>query len=326
MLLPVSLLCVTVAFVFLCGANDGGALLAVAVAHRARGRVAVLLLLGVAVAMAPAVFGLTVARTFTDRLFAGSAGYLPLVFLAGVAAATLLVVRLTARGIPTSMTLALLGALSGAALGLGAAPAWGHLVVVLGIGIAAPFCGVLVGYLLGLAARRVPGTAAMPGRVRLVQGLAFAGQCLAYAANDGQKMFAVVAVATAALGSAADIPLAATSLAIAVVFTAGSIVSLRRIGRGATLSLIPARPWHVASAEVASSVAVLGSSMLGMPVSMTQSAAGGLVGTALTEGPRRVRWQFTVPMFVAWLVTLPAGFGAGLLAGLGLEGMMQWMA
>ncbi|MDQ3790814.1 MAG: inorganic phosphate transporter, partial [Actinomycetota bacterium] len=70
MLLSVSLICVATAFVFLCGANDGGALLVVAVAHRARARVAVLLVLGAAVAAAPALFGLAVARTFTDRLFA----------------------------------------------------------------------------------------------------------------------------------------------------------------------------------------------------------------------------------------------------------------
>ena len=328
MLLPVSLICVAIAFVFLCGANDGGALLVVAVAHRARARVAVLLVLGAAVAAAPALFGLAVARTFTDRLFTDQDGHADLVFLAGVAAATGLVLHLTARGIPTSITLALLGALSGAALGLGAAPAWRQLAVVLAVGVVAPFCGVLVGYLLGLAARWIPGAASMPARVRLAQVLAFTGQCLAYAANDGQKMFAVVAVATTAtttaLGYAAAVPAGWISLAIGVVFTVGSVVSLRRIGRGATTALVPARPWHVVSAEMASSVAVLGSSLLGMPVSMTQSTAGGLVGAALTQGRTRVRWQFTVPILVAWVVTLPAGFGAGLLAGLGLEGVLLW--
>ena len=66
------------------------------------------------------------------------------------------------------------------------------------------------------------------------------------------------------------------------------------------------------SAELASSVAVLSTASLGMPVSMTQSVAGGLAGTGASEGGRRVRWQFTVPLMTAWLVTLPAGFCAGL--------------
>ncbi|MDQ3789444.1 MAG: inorganic phosphate transporter, partial [Actinomycetota bacterium] len=129
---------------------------------------------------------------------------------------------------------------------------------------------------------------------------------------------------TTALGYATAVPIGWLSLAIGAVFTVGSVVSLRRIGRGATTALVPARPWHIVSAEVASSVAVLGSSVLGMPVSMTQSTAGGLVGAALTQGRTRVRWQFTVPVFVAWVITLPAGFAAGLLAGLGLEGVLLW--
>lgn len=37
----------------------------------------------------------------------------------------------------------------------------------------------------------------MPRLVRCLQLAAYGSQCLAYAANDGQKMFAVVAVAFA---------------------------------------------------------------------------------------------------------------------------------
>jgi inorganic phosphate transporter, PiT family len=56
-------------------------------------------------------------------------------------------------------------------------------------------------------------------------------------------------------------------------------------------------------------------------VSMTQSVAGGLAGAGASQGLRRVRWQFALPLIAAWLVTLPASFAGGLLAGLLLRGV-----
>lgn len=81
------------------------------------------------------------------------------------------------------------------------------------------------------------------------------------------------------------------------------------------------RPGHVISAEVAASVAVFGTAGLGVPVSMTQATTGGLVGAALNDGPRSIRWQYTAPLAIAWAVTLPAGLVGGLLVGLVANGV-----
>lgn len=308
------------AFVFVCGANDGGALLWLALRHRAVPALVVLGMLTAAIVVGPEWFGLAVARTFTDRLVTGGDTRTTQVMLGGALVAVAVVLVLTWRGIPTSITLAVLGGLAGMGTGLGVPPAWSTLGEVLAVGIAAPFVGVGLGCGLGLLARRLPATSAMPTVVRMTHLAAFGGQCLAYAANDGQKMFAVTGVALAvAHGSGVTddlrVPIV-LSLAIAVVFAAGAAFSLRRVFGGATAGLLVARPWQVVSAEFASAAAVLGSAGVGIPVSMTQAVTGGLVGASASQGARRVRWQYTVPVMAAWLVTLPGSFAAGLVVGL----------
>lgn len=280
-------------------------------------------LLVVAVGVGPNLFGLAVARTFTGRLAQGSPDTARLVFLAGAGAAVAVVLVLTWRGVATSLTLAALGGLAGAGVVLGVQPAWGRLGAVLAVGAAAPLVGVAAGWLIGRAVRRVPAVRGMPRLVRCLQLAAYGSQCLAYAANDGQKMFAVVAVAFAG-DALMPRPWEAGDVMVAAVFAAGALLGARRVARGATSRLLTTRPWQVMSAEFASSAAVLSTAGMGVPVSMTQSVAGGLVGTGASEGGRRVRWQFTVPLLTAWLVTLPAGFTAGALAGLILKGVAAW--
>lgn len=320
MTVTVALCATAIAFVFISGANDGGAILALAVRHRGRSAGLVLALLVVAVGVGPNLFGLAVARTFTGRLAQGSPDTARLVFLAGAGAAVAVVLVLTWWGVATSLTLAALGGLAGAGVVLGAQPAWGRLGAVLAVGAAAPLVGVAAGWLIGRGARRMPAVRGMPRLVRCLQFTAYGVQCLAYAANDGQKMFAVVAVAFAG-DALMPHPWEAGDVMVAAVFAAGALLGARRVARGATSRLLTTRPWQVMSAELASSAAVLSTAGLGMPVSMTQSVAGGLVGTGASEGSRRVRWQFTVPLLTAWLVTLPASFAAAALAGLILKGV-----
>ncbi|WP_232828891.1 inorganic phosphate transporter [Kribbella monticola] len=317
----VLLVAVTVSFVFICGANDGGALLSLAIRHRGASGVLVLTVLALAVAAGPAVFGLAVAQTFTTKLTGGADGQLT--FLVGTSVAIGLVLALTWRGIPTSITLALLGAIAGAAVGLGSTPAWGRLGFVLALGAAAPMVGLTLAFLLGRAIRRLPFTR-VARWTSAVQLLAFLGQSLAYAANDGQKMYAVVATTAVAAGH--PVALGADLLPVVVIagiFAAGATVSLRRVGRGATATLVRMRPGHVISAEVSASVAVFGTASLGVPVSMTQATTGGLIGAALNHGPRSIRWQYTTPLVVAWAVTLPAGLVGGLVIGLIVQGVAR---
>jgi PiT family inorganic phosphate transporter len=305
-------------FVFVCGANDGGALLALAVRHGDVPAYGILAVLLAAIVAGPALFGLTVARTFTDTLVDARGARGELIVLGGVAVALILILGLTWRGVPTSVTLAVIGGLAGVSAGLGVSPRWARLSLVLGVAAVSPLLGGGLGYLLGKAVGRLPTSASLPGAVRYAHLTAFAGQSLAYAANDGQKMFAVVGVALGAADGVRGLqpPSFIVLCGLAAVFAAGAVLSLRRMSRGTASGLLAMRPWHLVSAGLASATAVLGSAGMGVPVSMTQSVTAGLVGTGASQGARRIRWQFAVPVLVAWLVTLPGSLTLGCLVGL----------
>jgi PiT family inorganic phosphate transporter len=313
---------VTVAFVLVCGANDGATLLALAMRFpRAPGWAGVLVVLAALVAV-PLLLGYGVATAFTGRLAVLDGPRGAAAFLGGVVMALIVVTLLARRGLPTSLTLAVIGGISGAALGAGLAVSWPGLLRVLAVGVLTPAVGLLLGYLLGAGSRRVPGWSRMPRLLYGVHLLAHLAQCTAYAVNDGQKMFAVVSVAVGVARSGSpsgvgpvQVPVGLLFV-VAALFGLGTLSSLRRVGERLGRGLVLARPLHIASAETAAAAAVLGSSAFGSPVSMTQSLSAGVVGVAASEGARRVRWQGVLNLGGAWLVTLPSSAGLGFLAGL----------
>ncbi|MFD0632621.1 hypothetical protein ACFQ9X_14460 [Catenulispora yoronensis] len=173
-----------------------------------------------ATAAGPMVFGTRVAAGFLGRLVrsgtgvpgtgvprAGlsgtgvsgtgvSAAAVSTTLLIGVAAALAVVLLLSLRGLPTSLTLAVVGGLAGAGLGAGLPVPAGSVATVLLAAALAPIISALIAWLvtrsLRLAGTRRSTAAVATGRTHRV---AFPLQCLAYGANDGQKMIALFAVA-----------------------------------------------------------------------------------------------------------------------------------
>ncbi|MQY07688.1 inorganic phosphate transporter [Actinomadura macrotermitis] len=318
---------VALAFVWVTGVNDGGALLGLSGRFpRSPGLLLTLPAL-VPIVLVPQLVGTQVARTFTERLADLGDRRGALAFLTGVTVALAVVVLLSRKGLPTSLTLAVLGGIGGACFGLGLRVSWGALAGVLAFGAVAPLIGMTVGYGLGLASRRVPSFAGMAGAVRTAHVLAYGAQCAAYAANDGQKMLAVVGVArqvvsTRRLGAVGPIqPAPLMMLLIAVVFCAGALSAVHRTGERLGRGLVLARPLHVVSTEAAAAASVTASSLAGAPVSMTQSVTAGVVGVAASEGTSRVRWQNVIGIGAAWVFTLPLAFAAGSLGGVAMRAL-----
>lgn len=309
-----------VVFCLVAGANDGAALASMS-ARVAPGSLGLaLLVLAVSVAIVP-LLSVGVALTLTERLvdFGGGAGARSM--LVAVAVAVGIVALLAGRGQPTSLTLALVGALGGAGFGAGLPVAWGWLGGVLA---AAAFAPVLAA---GIAALTVRGIALLPSRgpllprLRVAHRAAFLVQALAYALNDGQKMLAVAALAVPtrlALEGPGVVGLAV----IGVLFLVGSVLGLRRVGRTLSDGILPLRPPDAVTAEFAAAAAVIGSSLVAAPVSMTQAITGGLLGSSARTGYRRVRWGVAVRLVQAWAVTLPASF----LGAAGVGSLWRWIA
>jgi inorganic phosphate transporter, PiT family len=302
------LLVAAVAFAVVNGVNDGGALLSVGLDVRTLRPLTALVWLSVAVAVTPLVIGTAVATTLTSRLVTleGPDGQLAL--LVAVVVAVVVTWGLAARGLPTSLTLGVVGAIAGAGVGAGLGVSWSTVGAVLALGFAAPLIGLAVAWVLTQVVGAWPSPRPIDERTGRWHLVAFGAQCVAYGANDGQKMVAVIAVA-AGTASSGDVPVVGWQLAVvAVAFLVGAAIGLPRVARTLGGGVVAVRPHEAVASELASASVVLATGALGAPVSMTQAVSGGLIGAGGTRGWSRVRWAAVARLGAAWVVTLPAAF------------------
>ena len=306
-------------FALVSGANDGATLVAMATRTRTVRPAAGIIALVVFVAIGPLLVGTAVATTLAHRLvtFGGEDGRVAL--LAAVITALVVVFVLTRQGTPTSLTLALTGGIVGAGLGAGLPVQWPTVGKVFAIGVAAPLLSIPAGWLVYEVMRGPLGRFIARRFIRETQYAGYLLQCLAYSANDAQKMVAIVAI-----GSAAQLdPVTATvrgQLLIAALFGAGILLTVRvmaaRVGEGVMYIRTP----HFIATSIGSSCVVLATSALGVPVSSTQAATGAAVGSGVATSPFSVRWKEVSRIGVAWVVTLP--LSVALAAALAVAGRM----
>lgn len=293
-------------FAVVTGVNDGGALLATGLKLPSVRPATGILVLVVLAAVVPLITH-RVAVTFSTRLASFHEPGGKIAMTVAVISSLAVVTALSLKGLPTSLTLAIVGGLAGAGLGWGLAVSPGSVLLVLAFGVAAPFAGGLLGWVL---IRVLVAVTSARGLRRWHQA-GFLLQSVAYAANDGQKMLAVFMI----VFGFSDARLPYTSL-VAVLFGLGTMYGLPKAGRTLGRELIASRPPHGVAAELAAGTAVIACAAVGMPVSMTQAIAGGLIGAGVAQGSGRVRWYATGKIVAAWLLTLPASalLSAGLAA------------
>ncbi|MBS3940158.1 MAG: inorganic phosphate transporter [Actinobacteria bacterium] len=307
-LLAVTLLTATALFALANGANDGGALIAVGLKLPVFRPWQAIVIMATALGAGPYLFGTAVATTLATRMvsFNGPRGDIAL--LAALLATAGVVLTLTRRGIPTSLTLAIVGGIVGAGLGSDLPVAWPLIGTVLIVAAIAPLAGTLLSYTVTRLLGLLRPSANNVRTIGALHAAAFLLLCLAYGANDGQKMLAVFAIGGGITGAVTT--QAYEMLVIVALFAVGAIFGLRRLGVRFGSGVLAARPIHAVSAELSAASAVLGSAAVGSPVSMTQALVGGLVGTGISDGMRRVRWRTAGGIVAAWFITLPAAIGA----------------
>lgn len=301
-------------FAVINGVNDGGAMLAATLKVPGLRIIVSLAMFTVALAVVPLLIGTGVADTLTSGLVQADADARPRLIAVGVVAAVTVVAALTRSGLPTSLTLAMVGGIVGAGVGRGLPVAVAGVGRVLAIGAAAPVVG---GMLALVFARGVAWALAVTrgDRLAVLHRVATAIQAVAYAANDGQKMLAVVAVTSLGV----TLP---TLVTVAGLFAIGAVIGVGAAAETLGGQILRAGPREELTAQFAASVAVLASAALGAPVSMTQAVTGGLVGTGMLRGLRQVRWRVAQQLVLAWIVTLPSAA----LVGTGIAWFMGRMA
>lgn len=223
----------------------------------------------------------------------------------GAAVANLLATRL---GFPVSTTHMLVGALVGAGL------AGGDGAVNLGaLGknfvqplLFSPVLAIGVGMTVHLslkAARLLP-----PGRTPALDTLHFlSGGAASFARglNDAPKIAALLLVAHA-------LEIRWSLVAVALVMTAGGLLSARRVAETLAKKITGMNPGEGFAANVATAVLVTTASWHGLPVSTTHVSVGALLGIGIAT--RQARWKSVSQIVAAWVFTLPCAAALAALA------------
>lgn len=290
-----------VAFVFISGRNDGSPLIAMPLQTVRRLWWVPVCLLWVLLPLVP-VLGLWAVADSLEDLFiqtSGIGGAVVVIFT------VLLVVGVaTAKAIPTSITLALVGALTGVSLATGVgvdAPLLGRVII---LGIASPFIAAVLGWALSQLPPAIPKAGASYRTLATYRTVTFPALVAAYALNDGQKvLFCVALVAGSSVAEAASmVPLL---IGASTVFCLGAISGLSASGRFVRHGITAASPTRLLWAEAATAMTVVGGSAAGIPLSMTQSLTGALVGSGVARSRRAVYWRSISKVGIAWLWTMP---------------------
>ncbi len=315
--MPYSLLIAAALFAIVAGANDGSSVLSAGLGPSGSRPLTSLVIILLALTIGPwLLFGTSVATTLAHRLVPFSGPGEDGAVLAATISAMVVVFGLVRAGLPTSLTLALVGAIAGAGLGAGLPINGAELATVIVIGLAAPLASAALAVVVAPLALRATAGARAGIRLRAWHRGAFCLQCLAYSANGGQKMLALFALATgAASGSLVRDPWW-LALLLSLLFGVGVLIGIRNVSATLGHGIVAVRLRHAAIAETCSFAVVMGAGLAGVPLTMSQSVAGALVGAGLSESRRRVRWREVAYMAGAWVVTLPASVAVAALGGL----------
>lgn len=268
---------------------------------------ALLLLLSIA---GPVLLGTAVAQTVgTNVIDLRGQGGLDFVL---IILSSLVVVLLSWRfGVPTSMTLALVGAMLGwvAASGSLALIHWNGVVrILLGIPISV-LGGGLLALVLYSGVRRVLGRRSHASILSLAQlQFATAGvQAFAYGANDMEKTVGLIAVGMSFPNHGQLVVFSGPTPIIGAftLFFLGAVFGGWRVARRVGFGVLKVRPMQALAQQFASGSIVSMLAIAGAPVSMTQSIDGGLIGVGAALRASSIRWGIVREMVGSWLLTLP---------------------
>jgi len=160
--------------------------------------------------------------------------------------------------------------------------------------------------LVHLSLRR--GTRRLGGPVRAGEWGMSAALSFNHGANDAQKAMGVTAAILLAAGrlETLSVPLW-VKVASGATLTLGTAMGGWSIVRTVGRRIFHLHPVDGFSSQAASTAVILGSSLVGAPVSTTHVVASSVVGVGVGRRRwRHVRWTVVRAMGFAWLATLPA--------------------
>jgi len=222
------------------------------------------------------------------------------------------------KGLPSSSSHALIGALTGVGVMSGATVHW---QVILDKVILPMLISPIVGFALAFLAMvgllwlfKNANPHKVTRRFRIAQTASAAAMALGHGLQDAQKTMGVIVLALVAGGyhTGTDIPLwvkLAAATAISLGTYSGGWRIMRTLGRK-VIELDPARGF--VAETVAASILYTTAFIFHAPISTTHTITSSIMGVGATKRLSAVRWGVAGNIAVAWVLTIPA---AALVAG-----------
>jgi PiT family inorganic phosphate transporter len=294
---------------FFNGFNDAANVVATIIASRAMSARAALALAAAGNFIGPLLFGTAVAATMGNDLIDTNAITMT-ALIAGLAAAVLWNLTTWWFGIPSSSSHALAGGLVGAALifgGVSIIKMNGLMKIAIALFIS-PILGFVFGWILlkiiyWLARGATPKINKTFNRAQFVTASTLA---LSHGANDAQKAMGIIVMGLVIAGFQQDfyVPnwvIIVSAIPIGLGTASGGWRIIHTLGG----KFYRIRPIHSFPSQLASSIVILGASMLGGPVSTTHVVSSTIVGVGAAERKSQVRWLNLTDILVAWVITVP---------------------
>lgn len=220
-------------------------------------------------------------------------------------------------GLPVSSSHALMGGYAGAAV---AKAGWG--VIILGgwtktllFIILSPALGLVLGAGLMIAVywlfrRWAPQR--LDRHFRRLQLLSAAAYSFGHGTNDAQKTMGIISgvLFTAGILRRFYIPFWVVLMAHAAI-ALGTLAGGWRIVKTMGMKITKLKPVGGFCAETAAATGLLGTALLGIPVSTTHTIAGGIMGVGSVQRLSAVRWGVAGRIVWAWVLTIPVAGAVG---------------
>ena len=226
-------------------------------------------------------------------------------------------------GLPSSSSHALIGGLGGAAIAKG-----GFSVIILdgwwmplAFIVLAPLIGLVVGFLLKVIVTWIVHKQPA-GRVnqwsRIMQLFSAAAYSLGHGGNDAQKTMGIMLIVLYVDGAIPEMKLGLHEN-LWVILAAHSAIALGTMSGGWRIvktmgqKITKLRPIDGFCAETAGACSIFLATHLGVPVSTTHVITGSISGVGAANRFRSVRWNVTLRIVWAWLLTIPVAGAIGAL-------------
>lgn len=301
-------------YAFLNGANDRANSIATIIRTKALSPTAAIALAGILNFVGP-FLSTAVAKTLAKGIVPQEYVTLNIV-LGGLAGAVACSWLATWKGLPISITHALVGGVMGSGIArIGfSLLRWDVLVWKIFVGIIfAPIIGFIAGVgaitCIRLFVHRLFPRLLTRDANTVFRNAQIGTSCflsISHGMNDGQNAIAMLALIAFASGMTADIQISWLMIFLgSAAIGFGSLFAGWRVIRSVGWKITRLEPVDGCAAETAAAAVILGESLIGVPISTTHVSVSAILGVGARNGTKRVNWRITKNIVLSWFFTIP---------------------